>query len=231
MRGFNIHQASVETSLRALSAYGAKTCRWQIARHDAHQLNMTEYQMWWNHQIGRILSACEFIEQNNLGINLIVDCHSPPGPTANRQHAIIHSSHWRALWCTLWGDAALTLKSRDEIDGFDICNEPWVRNQSKWLRVARQCVERIRAFDKEKWIYVSSKLGSPRFFKDMEPVPGRKVSYTCHYYLPKEVAFGSSQRVSPLVMKKVRYLRKIKKTQIFTVIYVLKKRWIHLKII
>ena len=105
--------------------------------------------------------------------------------------------------CMFWKDVATRLAPyRDVIWGYDILNEPLDRAQlplppRQWRGVALKIIAAIRTVDPETWIiYEVGPAGMFAGFKNLEPLPDKRVIYSAHYYCPHEFTHAGVNTVA-----------------------------------
>jgi hypothetical protein len=117
--------------------------------------------------------------------------------------------------CKTWGDLATRLLTyRDVIWGYDLVNEPLDRSQlprppREWRRIATRIIETIRGIDDRTWIiYEVGPGGMFAGFKDLEPLPDKRIIYSAHYYCPHEFTHTGVTMITgtmlPEAMKMIR---------------------------
>lgn len=92
-----------------------------------------------------------------------------------------------------WKNIATTfLPYRDIIWGYDLVCEPLDNKQlpyppKQWRGIAIKVIEAIRTIDDKTWIiYEPGPSGRFAGFKNLEPLPDKRVIYSAHYYFPHE---------------------------------------------
>ena len=104
---------------------------------------------------------------------------------------LLSSEKAQQKFITMWQDIARRLQPyRDAIWGYDLLNEPLIREQLpyapiEWRALAVRTIKAIREIDKDTWIiYEVGPGGGWRGFEDLKPLPDDKVIYSFHFYQP-----------------------------------------------
>jgi len=204
----DVDLGSIKNFLRETAALGCNAIRYQIVAPDPRymgplvkQINYNywsfgEYENWWWSQIKNIRDCCDVILNENLNIQIIVDCHSPYGGTTledgKTKHLIALSAEndrgdrYRRGWESFWLEAIKTLHFYPCIAGYDLCNEPAAETED-WLYAATRLAKKIRQLERNenaecKWIFVSTPSGRIEKFREMKKIPVKKISYQAHVY-------------------------------------------------
>jgi endoglucanase len=132
------------------------------------------------------------------GIYCILDLHAAPGSQNQDWHS--DSDGEMLLWkdkkrqeryFRLWEILAENFKDEDTVAGYDILNEPVIKeNGLNTLRpFYQEAVKRIRAIDNKHIIFLEGNIWSQRLEDIGEPFADN-ISYSVHFYPPLDFTFN-----------------------------------------
>lgn len=135
----------------------------------------------------RLTTAIGWARKNNL--NLILDLHKTYGfsfDAGEKQEGFFEREDYQERFYRLWEELAKRYGSMYEHVAFELLNEVTDQAVSKtWNRIARTCIERIRAIAPETRILVGSYWNnSVSSVKDLDAPYDDKIIYNFHCYEP-----------------------------------------------
>lgn len=160
--------------------------RWSLEQYEATFNN-------WLGEFDRSLPAYKATGKVVLGV------HVPPCGTTKGEHNIFKSQQCLALLYKLWEQVAWRYRGENTIIGYDLVNEPLLKNKKLWNGVARQLGLSIRSIDPSKVIIIEPASGSVNNIKHLSSMPF-PYWLSPHYYC----AYGSVSAA----MSKVRAVKR-----------------------
>ena len=141
----------------------------------------------------RIVSICK-----KYNIYCILDMHAAPGSQNEDWHSdsdgkalLWKDKTYRERFYRLWEVIADTFKDEDNVAGYNILNEPVIKNNGRAILrpFYKETVRSIRAIDKHHIIFLDGNLWAQRLEDIGEPFSDN-LSYSIHYYQPLEFTFN-----------------------------------------
>jgi len=132
------------------------------------------------------------------GIYCVLDMHAAPGSQNQDWHSDSDGEMflWKDKKCQeryfkLWEVLAENFKDEDAVAGYNILNEPVIKEDGlNTLRpFYQEAVRRIRAIDKNHIIFLEGNIWSQRLEDIGEPFT-ENLSYSCHFYHPLDFTFN-----------------------------------------
>ncbi len=141
-------------------------------------------------KVDPVLKWCE-----EFNLSVVLDCHGPPG---NPNHwndpgrKLWEDFKWHENFVRLWREIAEYYKENTIIVGYELLNEPNMREQventpSDWNTLAKKLTTAIREADKYHTIVVGPiAWSSANGFSHLEPTGDPNTIYTFHMYQPHQ---------------------------------------------
>lgn len=187
-------------TLAAMRSWDANVVRIQLfPRDEAGRLGKPLWEAW-----PAILDTLDKVvaDANAAGLKVVIDLHQGPMPepvnggersTAFWSHPDLESNFVRA-----WTDIATRLKPRSQgIWGYDLFNEPedgvsYPNAPPQWRPLAAKLAQTIRAIDPDVWVIFDPGPNAQSIgYRNLTPLPDKKVIYTIHDYIPHEFTHQS----------------------------------------
>jgi hypothetical protein len=209
LRGVMYGPHGKEADLRVLASWHANLIRWQLYWYEGsqpnHKPNLAEYDRWLNatlDEIDHFLPLC-----HQLGLNVLIDLHTPPGGTVDRQMRLFMDKRFQDHFLKLWDRIATRFKDRPALWGYDLLNEPIEGRVSSGLRdwpaLAEQAAQRIRQIDpKHAIIFEPGPWGGWDNLQFLTPLKVPGLIYSVHMYEPLAL---THQGVMPDLPRGVSY--------------------------
>lgn len=206
LSGTNMGVNKTSADVNDFINFGGKLVRWQLVYGGNVTTNFdyAAYRNW----IGVAMNDLTSDTTVPFKVVLLL---STPGPVK------YSNKLWRARFYETWEDIARTLKGNKYIYGYDLINEPNLRN-SDLKKLYKETIKRILRIDPQANIILSSKLGSPKYLSTMKPISGAN-SYTVHLWQPLSYThqgvmanfkYPKALDYQPL-LKDISYIRKFQK--------------------
>lgn len=180
-----------EDDFRTLREWGATLARYQMVR-GWHKQNdnqdLAEFDRWLDNKLDH-LERDVLPWAKKYSIRIVVDLHVPPGGRDRGEMNMFHNPLWADHFVACWRRIAARFRSRPEIFGFDLINEP---SQSKpsppgldYWNLQRRAAEAVRTIDSDTPIIVAAnQWDSAPAFEYLSPLALNNVIYQVHMYQP-----------------------------------------------
>lgn len=141
--------------------------------------------------LDELISWCREYE-----IYAILDMHAAPGAQnadwhsdSNGQALLWEKKEYREQTLKLWQLLASHYKDEPTIAGYDILNEPVIKDVRRLKKFYNQAIEAIRQVDKKHIIFLEGSLWAQNIDFLGEPI-GENIAYSIHFYQPLDFSFN-----------------------------------------
>lgn len=172
-----------------LASWNANIIRWQIGHNwgkEGADRDISEYRKWLNGKLDEL--ELVFADCERLGIQVVIDVHSPPGGRRSDQAlTMLYDRKYADEFIRTWREIAARFKGRKALWAYDLINEPIQIGMAEvdYLTLQYQTALEIRKIDPDTPIIVTSNNGSDTVaFSYMQPLPLKDIIYQVHMYLP-----------------------------------------------
>jgi len=190
LRGVMYGPHGKEGDLRDLASWHANLIRWQLYWYKGSLHDLDAYDRWLNKTMDEIdgfLPLCE-----KLGLRVVIDLHTPPGGTRNRQMGIFEEKRFQEKFVESWDRIATRFKNRPAIWAYDLLNEPVegaiAPGLEDWPTLAERVAKRVRAIDPVRAIiFEPGPFGGWDNLPFIKPLDVPGVIYSVHLYDPMQL--------------------------------------------